>query len=180
MHKQINFKQLIVKNMHTKWLVIILIVGVCLMSVPGFFSHPQKPESPTTALPTTSFNTTGYEQALEARLSAILATLNGVSDVDVMITLEDSGEDYYAKNEKNNRQSGNDSTSNQTDDSLALKSDPGGGQSPVLLKSAPPKIGGVFITAKGVEAPETKANIINAIRAVFNVPLHRVQVLEKA
>ncbi len=178
-----DLKHLFLKKMNTKGLVIILIIGVSLLVLPGLFSKPAQPEK-TKTQQESSFNYSSYESELETRLAKILSTVKGISDVSVMITLEDSGENYYAQNEKTDQKSAGEGTIKETsqtlEDALALKNDAGGGQSPVLLKTGTPRISGVLVTAKGVTAPAIEAEIINAIRAVFNVSLHRVQVLEKA
>ncbi len=178
-----DLKHLILKKMNTKGLVIIFIVGVSLLVLPGLFSKPAQPEK-TKTQQESSFNCSSYEAELETRLAKILSTVKGISDVSVMITLEDSGENYYAQNEKNDQKSTGEGIAKETsqlhEGSLALKNETGGAQSPVLRKTGMPRISGVLVTAKGVSSPVIESEIINAIRAVFNVPLHRVQVLEKA
>lgn len=179
---KIDFKSLLSKKMNTKELVIIFIIGVILLLLPGH-SKSQPTDKAGSEATVSGVDRAVYEKELETRLSAILSTLKGVSDVSVMITLEDCGETYYAHNEKTNEQSGGEGSradSLQTDGSLALKSEAGGGQSPVLLKTGMPRISGVLVTAAGAGSPAAQTNIMNAVRAVLDVSPHRIQVLEKA
>lgn len=179
---KLDYKKFLGQIMHTRQLVIILLIGIGLMVLPGLFSRgteeaavPQRVEAP---------DRRAYEKELEERLSAILSTLRGVSQVSVMVTLEDSGETYYAQNESSDLKNTADGThredNRQSDGSLALKNDAGGGQSPVKLKTVTPRVSGVLVTAKGVGEAAVQTDVINAVRAVLDVPAHRVQVLEKA
>ena len=168
--------------MHTKQLVIILLIGIGLMVLPGLLSPRTARE--TIAKSVEAPERRAYEKELEERLSSILSTLRGVSHVSVMVTLEDSGETYYAQNEssdlKNTADGAHREDNRQSDGSLALKNDAGGGQSPVTLKTATPRVSGVLVTARGVGETGVQADVIHAVRAVLDVPAHRVQVLEKA
>ncbi len=178
-----SYEKFLKKITNTKGLVIILLIGVGLMLIPGLFTGKQKTK--TEASPqATAFDYPAYEKELEKRLAEILNTIQGVHQVSVMITLEDSGQVYYARNEtvdeKNTEDGSLSEQSMQADGSLALKNDVGGGQSPVLLKTGLPRVSGVLVTAKGVENPNVQAAVIGAVRAVLNVSAHRVQVLSKA
>lgn len=179
---KLNLKEFFGQKANTKWLVIIFIVGIGLLLLPDLFTPPQTQESPVAEA--NAFDRVAYEQELEARLAEILSTLRGVSDVSVMVTLEDSGETYYARNESTDEKASGDGAlserTSQSDGALALKSESGGGQSPVLLKTGMPRVAGVLVTARGVGAMDTRANVITAVQAALNVAVHRVAVLEKA
>lgn len=85
--------------MNTKRLVIICMIGIGLLLLPDLFVSKKQEAAPLIA-ESTSQNHSVYEKELEARLSSILSTIRGVSQVSVMITLEDGGETYYARNLK--------------------------------------------------------------------------------
>ena len=178
-----NLKNYFEKFTHTKWLVIILLIGIGLLILPGTF--PKNASSGKEATESLSFSDRkSYEHELESRLAKMLSTVRGISHVSVMITIEDTGEMVYAKNETFDEKNTNDGLliekEQQAEGTTALKNDGSGSQSPILLKTDMPKISGVFITAKGADDPTLQANIINAVRAVLNVAPHRVQVLSKA
>ena len=178
---KLDCKKILGQIMHTKQLVIILLVGIGLLVLPGLF-HGRAGQKPMQNDREVS-EWLSYETELEERLETILSTLRGVSQVSVMITLEDEGEIYYARNEsadiKNTTDGMVQEDNRQSDGTLALKNDAGGGQSPVKLKMAKPRISGVLVTAKGAENISVQMNVMNAVRAVLDVPAHKVQVLEK-
>ncbi len=49
----------------------------------------------------------------------------------------------------------------------------------MLQYDAENQISGVIVTAEGAEDPVVKNNLVNAIRAVFNIPVSSVMVFEK-
>ena len=181
--KKLDFKNIFLKTTNSKGLVIIFIVGIGLLLMPGLFSQSKEAAKEKTEEPLT-FNRSAYEKELENRLANILSTIRGVSNVSVMITLEDDGESYYARNEKADEKTAADGSlaeeTLQTDGSLALKNEAGGGQSPILLKHGMPRVAGVLVTANGVASPTMQASVVSAVQAVLNVAVHRVEVLEKA
>lgn len=177
-----DFKALLEKCTNTRGLVIIFIVGIVLLLMPTSCSNNTK-DNKTSPKAVSAFTYTDYEKKLEARLAQILSTVQNVSDVSVMITLEDNGEMYYAQNETTEDRITNDGitseNSHQSNQVLALKNESGNNQSPVFIKNGTPKIAGVLVTAKGVNSPSLQADIKSAVRAVLNVALHKVQVLPK-
>lgn len=181
---KLNFKTYFEKFTNTKGLVIILLIGVGLLILPGLFPKSATPKQEASAATVSFSDRKSYEEELEKRLADMLSTVRGISHVSVMITVEDTGEMVYAQSEAFDEKNTDDGSltekQRQSEGYPALKSDGGGSQSPILLKTGMPKISGVFITAKGVDDPALQASIINAVRAVLNVAPHRVQVLCKA
>ena len=177
------YENFLKRLMHTKWLVIILLIGIGLLILPNLFTGKN---STAKDVPNVSavFDRKTYETELESRLVDILSTVRGVSQVSVMVTLCDSGEIYYAQNETSDEKNANDGISQElsfeSGGTLALKNDAGGGQSPVLLKTQLPKVSGVLVTAKGVDDQSIQADIVSAVRAVFDVAIHRIKVLPKS
>jgi len=178
-----NIKEVFEKITNTRGLVIIFIVGIALLLMPSSCSR-QANETKIETEAFSNFKYTDYEKKLESRLSHILSTVQGISDVSVMITLEDSGEMHYAQNNTSETKNANDGVLSenihQSSSSLALKNETGNSQSPIFLKTGLPRISGVLVTAKGVNSPSLQADIKSAVRAVLNVSLHRVHVLPKA
>lgn len=180
---KIDFKQYLEKFMHTKRLVIIILIGALLLVLPDLFPKTKS----QTKIPATESGFSDrqlYEKELEKRLSHMLSTVRGISDVSVMVTVEDAGEMYYAKSESYDEKNADDGIvtekNRQAESTPALKNESGGNQTPILLKTVTPKVSGVFITAKGADDTKLQADVIGAVRAVLNVAPHRVQVLCKS
>ena len=130
-----NLKNYFEKFTHTKWLVIILLIGIGLLILPGTF--PKNVPSGKEATESLSFSDRkSYEHELESRLAKMLSTVRGISHVSVMITIEDTGEMVYAKNETFDEKNTNDGLliekEQQAEGTTALKND-GAGKNVTLV-----------------------------------------------
>lgn len=78
-----------------KW-VVILLVGILLLVI----ALPTEKKSPSLSpeLPVEQEEESDYETQLERRLVELLEQMEGVGNVDVMITLEEAKEDGFYQN----------------------------------------------------------------------------------
>jgi stage III sporulation protein AG len=53
-----------------------------------------------------------------------------------------------------------------------------GVKKPIVVKELMPKVQGVLVVAQGVNEPTVKENIVNSVRVLLNVPIHKIQVVE--
>lgn len=183
-HKKMDFKKIFGQITNTKGLVIILMIGVILLIVSGGISRRQPRQAQTNAAQ--SEDTDSYREGLEQRLCAILSSMQGVGTVEVMITLEDTGQDVLAYDEKQQTKgaagaqaaSATGVQDKQTDSKVVLKSE-GGSQTPVKVREMLPQVSGVLVVAEGGGEAAVKNEIINAVRAVLNVRPNKVCVVNK-
>lgn len=182
MKTQEIFRKYLGQIMNTKGLLVILLIGVALLVLAGLPGKNGKKQEPVKTGESMA-DREQYTRELETRLSKSLSTIRGAGSVSVMITLEDTGQSIYAQNEKAESKTAAEgaepSAVRSSDGSYVLKSDSGGGQSPLLIKSNLPKVSGVLVTAQGAGDAEVKNNLVSAVRAVLDVKAHRVQVLSK-
>lgn len=156
-----------IKN--TKLLVIIFILGIVLMLFPTGNGEKDK------EVILGEESGTEYKQNIEKELEKALSLVKGAGNVKVLVNLENDGESFMAKDEKNEK----DENSQGYEESYVLKNDNGGGQSPVVLKKNTPKISGVLVVAEGAGNENIKNELTLAVRAVLGVKPHRVYVLCK-
>ena len=121
--------------------------------------------------------------SLEEKLKYILSNINGVGNVDVLITYNETEEiiPVYNKNNKKSITNETDSaggirTIEETDNSeeVIYQND-----EIIVQKTISPKIEGAIITAKGANNANVKANIIQAVEAATGLATHKIQVFEK-
>ncbi|OAV40129.1 stage III sporulation protein AG [Clostridium saccharobutylicum] len=114
----------------------------------------------------------------------ILKKMDGVGDVEVMISFE-NGEQKVPAYDKNTQQStteetdtsgGKRVTNQNTDGSKVVMSSSDGNNEPVILTTYKPKITGVVIVAEGAENSKTKYEIEQAISKLYNLSLDKVNV----
>lgn len=122
--------------------------------------------------------------SLEEKLENILSNMNGVGNVDVLITYNETEEivPVYNKTDKK-------SVTNETDSAGGVRvTEETDAQQEVVYqndeiivqKTVSPKIEGAIITATGANNASVKANIISAVEAVTGLATHKIQVFEKS
>lgn len=122
--------------------------------------------------------------SLEEKLEHILSNINGVGNVDVLITYNETEEivPIYNKTDKK-------SVTNETDSAGGVRvTEETDAQQEVVFqndeiivqKTVSPKIEGAIVTASGANNATVKADIISAVEAVTGLATHKIQVFEKS
>ena len=168
-------------------LLLILLSGICLMIV-VWPANNQKSgwtgESDETDADVTGGNdrnmsgdTTDYVEYMEERLTSVLEQVDGISDVRVMITVKDSGENIALKDSGSSSSENGDSSQRSVSEETVMVSE-GSGSSPYVVRYREPETEGVVIICKGAENGDTTLKITNAVQALFDVPTHKIVILE--
>ena len=100
-----------------------------------------------------------YELRLEQRIRDVLKKVDGVGEVDVMLTLFSSSEKVL-----------------RVDTVLAGSS---GSGEPVVEKELAPEISGIVISAQGGGNASVQKEISEAMQALFGLPAHKIKVLKR-
>lgn len=139
----------------------------------------------TTAAKSTATSQNSYEAELESRIRDILAGVEGVGEVDVMVVLK-SSEEKVIHVDKNTMSStteektdgGTSRTTKQQELSESTVMD-GQTSSPVIEKEIRPELSGIIISADGGGSAVVKAEISEAMEALFGLPSHKIKVLKR-
>lgn len=131
-------------------------------------------------------NNTSEDNNLEKQLENILRNLNGVEDVQVLITYSETNKVIPMYNEDNQQSTtkeednqGGTRTINENSSKKEIVYEENNGQRNVLTSSVvTPEIKGAVIVAKGASNANVKNNIIQAVEAATGLPTHKIQVLE--
>lgn len=124
-----------------------------------------------------------YETQLEERLEEILRHVEGVGQVQVMITLKDSGEALVEKDVESSSQTtdGSDGTAGvkqqQSSETTVYENQSEDGK-PFISKETAPEIEGVLVVAQGGGNAATAQNISEAIQALFNIEVHKIKIVK--
>lgn len=127
------------------------------------------------------------ENSLEIRLEDILSKIEGVGEVDVLLTYNESTEvvPIYNKTEKTSNTTEEDSDGGtrsieESDVSQeVVYEEKDGSGSIATQKTVSPKIEGAVITATGANNSVVKTNIVQAVEAATGLATHKIQVFEK-
>ena len=121
-----------------------------------------------------------YELRLEQRIRDVLKKVDGVGEVDVMLTLFSSSEKVLRASTSETDSSGG--TRQQADESLrestVLAGSSGSGE-PVVEKELAPEISGIVISAQGGGNASVQKEISEAMQALFGLPAHKIKVLKR-
>ena len=118
-----------------------------------------------------------YTESLEKRLATVIESMDGISDVQVMITVKDNGQRVALKDRSTSQSdSGEASQSSVTEDTVL--EDVEGQSTPYVTRYMQPEVEGVVICCRGAENAETTLKITNAVQALFDVQAHKIVILE--
>ena len=128
-----------------------------------------------------------YELRLEQRIRDVLKKVDGVGEVDVMLTLFSSSEKVLRVDKERSRATTSETDSSggtrqQADESLrestVLAGSSGSGE-PVVEKELAPEISGIVISAQGGGNASVQKEISEAMQALFGLPAHKIKVLKR-
>ena len=131
-----------------------------------------------------------YEHELEKRLEQILGGMEGITSVDVMITLSATSEKVLEKsiqleeNKQEIEKGSGESLEKSVTSSLSKKNEAlltgnTSGSMPYIIKEMSPSIQGVVVAARGNITQTKIREISEAVQALFGIEAHNIKVIEK-
>ena len=171
-----RLSQLLQKLKGDKKTLCILAAGVLLMAVVFAFDTSGQKETRKEK------NEEGAVQTLSAeeQLCDLLSNIKGAGKVKVMITYAAGARTVYAVNREETgeeRETGTSSRRTREDYVVTKDSDGEGG---LVLQEIPPQVCGVAVVCGGGSDPVLKAQIVEAVRALFNIKSTNISVAELA
>lgn len=182
------------KNNKIRNFIVILLVGICLFiivwpadsgqSVLFQESDTEKEQdTESSEMPSVSSGDVTrdegemYIETMEARLEDILSGVKNVGEVHVMITRKDSGETIALKDQQTDYRT-DEQGEQKSESQTTVFTDYEGNSEPYISKILEPEIEGILIACEGGGNPATVMEITEAVQALFNVPVHKIVVLE--
>mgnify|MGYP001624070252 CR=1 FL=1 len=130
-----------------------------------------------------------YEEYLEKRTEETLRHVEGVGEVEVMITLRSTGQKIVEKDQQSSSQSteetdstgGTRSTEESSSDKTSVyEQGTDGSQIPYVTKEISPEVEGVVVIADGGDNAVVVRNITEAVQALFGVEAHKIKIMKRA
>lgn len=127
-----------------------------------------------------------YAAYLEDSLEQLLSTVDGVGQVRVMVTLEDSGEKIIEKDLNTSRQGttevdsagGSRNTTDISEQESTVFISEGSSDEPFIRQVKYPKVSGVVVSAEGGGNAQTVQKITKAIQALFGIEAHKIIIVK--
>ena len=157
----------------------LLVLGIGILGMLLIFASRPNEKLSAGIIEAEDYTVRDHNLYLEERLLSLVSRIDGVGRVDIMITLENSGEAVYAHEEKRvvDRQSGESGTTAEKE-STELKYvmvEGGNGRRQALVETQrEPKIQGVVIVCEGAEDVRVQARVINVVTTALHIPSTRV------
>ena len=186
------------KKLTQENMAIMALLGILLMviAIPVKKTETQKdqtaaPENKSTASGTQETeeedNTGGYAGELEERLESLLASMEGVGNVKVMVTLDSSREQVVEKDipstmdttkETDSTGGSRDVINSRQEETTVYVTDSAGNKTPYVSKIREPSIEGVTVVAQGGGNAVIQKNITEVIQALFGIEAHKIKVVK--
>ncbi len=147
------------------FLAILLSLGIIFLLFSEYHSNKEIKNTQE------EFDEEAYIARLEERLSAMIEKIDGVSDVNVMITLE-SGKRYsFAQEEKNGMGEGAVNT-------FLMQEGEDGISTPILIETCAPKIKGVSVVCQGAENALIREKIFGVVAGTLDLTQNKIYVTQ--
>ena len=186
------------KKLTKENMAIIALLGILLMviAIPVKKTETQKdqtaaPENKSIASGTQETeeegNPGGYAGELEERLESLLASMEGVGNVKVMVTLDSSREQVVEKDipstmdttkETDSTGGSRDVINSRQEETTVYVTDSAGNKTPYVSKIREPSIEGVTVVAQGGGNAVIQKNITEVIQALFGIEAHKIKVVK--
>ena len=103
----------------------------------------------------------------------IIESIDGVTNVNVMITFKSGNEKILQVDKEESQESGEKKSSKVSTVIFNGSQE----EYPYIIKEIYPQIEGVAVTAKGLKDAEKINEITNMINALFNIPVHKISII---
>jgi len=191
-------KKISLKDIGMPKLVLMFAAGILLilLSFPGLLGGDKEDKDKKSdtesadyqnGTNTTSYDLNTYISELESRLENILRKVQGIGDVEVMITLKTTWEKIPLKDvpytqeelEENDGEGGSrKSRVIQKEENTVFITDENGNTIPYILQEREPEIEGIVVIAEGGDNVFVIKDVIEACEVLFNIPAHKVKVMK--
>lgn len=168
----------------TKYVFVIGIIGILLILLSTFIPKSETPTSDEI----TQIDTETYIKNLEEKIQTLVSKIDGVGNVDVMITLENGVEYVYANSEKKSTDNTQDYTSgspskstdkNSTEQDVVMV-DGNDGKQALVVTEREPTVKGVVVVCDGGDNLKVVQNITDAVTTALNITSNRVSVVKSS
>lgn len=167
---QAFMKQLRSMLVKYRYAVAVLAAGVLLLCLGGGEGQAEA-AAPAQQGAAQGFDLKEFERSAAAQLSRI----DGVGRLELMLTLESTGESVYAQDK---RESVNGELSGSREESITVVSGSGYEQKPVTVKELYPTFRGAVVLCEGADDIHVRCAVVEAVSTLCGIGSDKVAVLK--
>lgn len=189
------------KMTKSNYLIILACIGVLLLILSQWFTSSSETEiieedhfseevkkTERTGQDTYSDPLLELERTYQNELATMLENIAGISNVEVMVNLDATGEKIYQKNlivgtqttVESDQGGGSRNIEDLTEEHQVVIIRQGDTEVPLVVQDKKPSIRGVLVVANGVEQIQLKQWATEAVSRVLDVPPHRISIMPRS
>ena len=188
--KKSLFQRLAENDAYRKIIVAAGVIGIFLIVISGSFKScgAQAPAaSSASSSQGTVITADEYARQLESRLSGIISQIDGAGNAHVMVTLEQTAEGVYAKEQKTSDEgtsetdgsgTGKQETNKSSETTYLVIKDEDGSERTLQLTEIQPLIRGVVVVCDGGGDARVQQEITDAVTTALHITSVRVCVIK--
>lgn len=171
--------------------LLLILLGAVVIGILCTFIGPRLEERKDIEMPSQAVEASttvkedkgAYDIQIEKKLEDILKQIEGVGEVQVMVTLAETKEIVLAEEvsevseqtEEKDSSSGTRTINKESTQNKVVMTE---GNKPYIIKEAMPKINGVLVVAQGGDDSNIKNTIIQSVSSLLDIPVHKVSVFK--
>ncbi len=170
------------KGRKIQMLILMILIGVLIVM---FTNNLLKTSEPASAqLIDTSSGSSQTISREDSQMEEILSQIQGVGKVKVMITYENTGKNIYAVDvnetlDLEEQKTGADrvvTKKNEDKKTTVVFNQINGQRTPLYEDTMAANVRGVLVVAEGANDPSVRSQILNAVRVLTGVELHKIAI----
>ncbi|MBR1422392.1 MAG: stage III sporulation protein AG [Ruminococcus sp.] len=166
-------KRLLSKEQRYKLVIFIGLLGIALIFISDIISDTDKDVSSDIGTVQSSEDPDEYSADIENRLEKVLATVSGVGQCDVMVTVSSTTEYIYAENVTGSTDNnGEDNEQSYKKEIVFIEQN--GEKEALVRKTVRPQISGVMIVCEGGGDVKVKERVIRAVSTLLGVSSDKI------
>lgn len=158
------------KLKHKNLIIILSVVGVALIFFSSYIGENKVEKSKIKETSSEKeYSQEDYKNSLQDNLKDTISKINGVGNIEVMVTMESSTQKEYATEKKINTETASNKTTDKTETAYIKVKDSDGSEHAISLTEYAPKVRGVVIICDGGDQPYIKEKVTDAVVAAVGV-----------
>lgn len=157
--------------------VALTIILIILVFSVMFSGQKNKNDKSKSASGSNTVSVSEYAQGIENKLKTMIGKLDSVQDVSVFVMVDSTPKIEYLTETKTETKTSENGTNSTISETVVFEKN-GSISTPVVVTTIMPKVTGVLIVAKGIDAM-TKISIINSVSIVLNIDASCISILQE-